>query len=312
MKLSMDVVLQYLDMCKNEKKLNAKTIKAYRIDLRQFVEYSDGWKVGFARETVKRYVSYMNGIYQPRTVKRKVASLRALNTWLVDEGLLLQSPFQNLRIKVQEPVRLPKTIPLRVVERMLEAAHARLAAETPGVPGTLCDAAVMELLFATGIRVSELCGLNTRDLDLTDGTLHICGKGARERVIQLTNPEVLAVLRRYARACRPERNGAFFRNRQGGRLSGQSVRRMLRRFVKTAGVSMRVTPHMFRHTLATLLLEEDVDIRYIQQLLGHASILTTQIYTHVAGAKQRDILTHRHPRNKFSLWGTGHADPFVG
>ncbi len=297
MKFTTQDVYQYLDVCKTQKKLSCHTLKAYRIDLRQFLEFSAARKGGFDRETIKSYVSVLNETYQPRTVKRKLASLRALSTWMEEEGFFLENPFQGLRIKLRKPMLLPRTIPLRVIGHLLQAAHARLDA-APEDRAALCEAAVIELLFATGLRVSELCSLKTRDFDLTDGVLCIVGKGAKERRIQLVNREVFAVLRQYARVCRPEQNGTFFQNRSGGPLSDQSVRRILRKYARRIGEAARITPHMFRHSLATMLLEADVDIRYIQQLLGHASILTTQIYTHVAGAKQRDILTNSHPRNQ--------------
>ncbi len=303
MKITAEIVARYLWACEQQKKLSAQTIKDYRIDLRQFTEFLDAEGAGFDRETVKRYVSELNGRCKPRTVKRKTASLRAFGGWLADEGLAEQSPFLGLRLKVQEPVQLPKTIPLRVVERLLEAARWQMHPGR-GVPDSwegLRDAAVLELLFATGLRVSELCGLQTREVDLIDGTLRICGKGAKERILQITNPEVLAILRRYARAAQPSGTSTFFQNRRRAPLSDQSVRRMIRKYSKMIGVTVRITPHMFRHSLATMLLEEDVDLRYIQQLLGHSSVVTTQIYTHVAGAKQRSIMETKHPRNKFSV-----------
>ncbi len=304
MRLSAKMVQRYLNACENQKKLDRKTVKAYRIDLRQFLEFTALRKAGWNRETIKAYVSHLNEKYQPRTVKRKLASLRALSAWLEEEGLLCTNPFEGLRLRMREAALLPRTIPFRVVERLLRAVHARLDA-APENRAALCEAAVMELLFAAGLRVSELCSLQTRDIDLTDGVLRIVGKGAKERRIQIVNREVFAVLRQYVQVFRPDRNGTFFQNRRGGPLFDQSVRRMLRKYARSIGEAVRITPHMFRHTLATLLLEEDVDIRYIQQLLGHASIVTTQIYTHVAGAKQRDILAQKHPRNQIFISGAG-------
>lgn len=125
-------------------------------------------------------------------------------------------------------------------------------------------------------------------------------KGAKERLIQIGNHDVLKAVESYQRAFgeKIEKAGWFFVNRLGRQLSDQSVRNMITKYSDMAGIQMHITPHMFRHSFATLLLEEDVDIRYIQQLLGHSSIVTTQIYTHVASKKQRDILTTKHPRNR--------------
>lgn len=164
----------------------------------------------------------------------------------------------------------------------------------------LRDVAVLELIFATGIRISELCSLHTCDVDLAEGSIKIYGKGAKERLIQIGNNDVLKAVEIYQKAFeeRIEKAGWFFVNRLGKQLSDQYVRNMIAKYCGMAGIQMHITPHMSRHSFATLLLEEDVDIRYIQQLLGHSSIVTTQIYTHVASKKQRDILTAKHPRNR--------------
>lgn len=299
MKLTMIILQQYLYACLYQRMLDPKTIKAYRIDLTQFINYENG-SLGFNTDGIKRYIAFMNQKYKPRTVKRKIASLRALASWMEEEGILTDNPFLRMRIRIREPEELPRTIPLRVLEQMLGKAYLELRLDGENAL-VLRDVAIMEMLFATGIRVSELCGLMTQDIDLVDGIVRIYGKGAKERLVQLTNTEVITVLRQYMKKYRPNEKGKFFVNSQGTGISDQTVRRMLRKYTKKVGISTRITPHMFRHTLATLLLEEDVDIRYIQQLLGHSSILTTQIYTHVSGAKQRDILTNKHPRNRLTF-----------
>jgi integrase/recombinase XerD len=162
---------------------------------------------------------------------------------------------------------------------------------------------MIELLFATGLRVSELCSINADHIDLDNGSILIMGKGAKERVLQIGNPEVLSVLRRYVKEneVHIHETGCFFVNRLSSRISEQSVRFLIKQLCAKAAVEQNITPHMFRHTFATLLLEEDVDIRYIQRMLGHSSILTTQIYTHVTVEKQRQILTKKHPRNRLAV-----------
>ena len=303
MKSIMQTIGQYLKLCEHQKNLNENTIKSYRIDLRQFVEFSIEQKTMFDRNSIRTYVVRLNQQYKPRTVKRKIASLKAFCTYLHEEELIPENPFTKLRIKLQEPFTLPRTIPLDVLKRMFAAAYQefRESKTEQSRKNSLKDVAVMELLFATGMRVSELCRLNMRDINLLDGRIKIHGKGAKERMLQLTNSEVIAILRQYVAELRPAENDAFFLNQRKTRLSEQSVRLMLRKYANQIGTLLHITPHMFRHSFATLLLEEDVDIRYIQQLLGHSSIVTTQIYTHVATAKQRDILIQKHPRNKISI-----------
>ena len=300
MKLTEKIIETYMKYCEKVKNLDNKTLKAYRTDLWQFAGYLTEKGADFQREAVVDYIAHLNGKCKPRTVKRKRASIRALTTWLLDEELLEHSPFERLSLRVRQPLALPRTVPFRVVEQMLTAAHRNRRLH-PNDKGALRGAAVLEMLFATGMRVSELCGLKASDVDLNEGVIRIHGKNRKERVVYVTNKEVLSVLRQYAREDAPGYNAAFFRNRHGKRLSADAVRNLIRKYGEMTDSPARVTPHMLRHTVATQLLEADVDIRIIQKLLGHSSILTTQIYTQVADTKQRETMMYKHPRNQFSL-----------
>ncbi len=168
----------------------------------------------------------------------------------------------------------------------------------------LRDAAVAELLFSSGMRISELCSLHPADVNLYDGIILIYGKGNKERRIQIGNESVINILKKYRDEFINEIKRMqlfFFANQNGKPLSDQSIRRMINKYCSLAEIEMHITPHMFRHTFATSLLEADVDIRYIQEMLGHSSINITEIYTHVAVAKQRDILIAKHPRKDFKI-----------
>ena len=153
------------------------------------------------------------------------------------------------------------------------------------------------------MRISELCSLGINDIDLRDRSILIYGKGAKQRRIQIGNDDVLQILHEYKNEFRIEMQTCkhFFANQNGNVLSDQTVRRMINRYTGLAAIELHITPHMFRHTFATSLLEADVDIRYIQEMLGHSSINITEIYTQVAMSKQRDILTTKHPRKQFNL-----------
>lgn len=168
---------------------------------------------------------------------------------------------------------------------------------------SLRDAAVIELLFATGMRISELCALKVNDINLYDGSILIYGKGDKERRLQIGNPSVISILNKYEVDFHSEIMNCnhFFANQSGRSLTDQTVRRMINKYTALAAIDLHITPHMFRHTFATSLLEADVDIRYIQEMLGHSSINITEIYTHVALAKQRSILATKHPRNNFNI-----------
>ena len=292
----------YLKVCQFQKRLDSKTLKAYQTDLRQFCEFLTQQHIALARETLSVYIMDMNQRYKPRSVKRKIASLKAFCHYLEDEGILQEDPFRKLSIGMREPVHLPRTIPLHTIEAMLSVAYTQIDGNTGRKQiQSIQDAAVMELLFATGVRVSELCRLDVLDVNLEEGIIRIHGKGNKERILQIGNNNVLLILRRYQQSALRSAPLPFFVNRRGYRLSEQSVRLILRRYEKVAAGDLHITPHMFRHSFATMLLEEDVDIRYIQMMLGHSSIVTTQIYTHVTTAKQKEILTTKHPRNKFVI-----------
>ena len=200
---------------------------------------------------------------------------------------------------------MPKTIPLNTVEILLSTIYKQCSdAKTDyKKKHSLRDAAVIELLFATGIRISELCSLKMNDINLYDGTILIYGKGSKERKLQIGNDDVIHILEKYKKNFLTiiQSTNHFFVNQSGNPLSDQAVRRAINKYTSLAAIELHITPHMFRHTFATSLLEADVDIRYIQEMLGHSSINITEIYTHVAMSKQRDILTTKHPRKDFKI-----------
>lgn len=298
---------EYLLHCKTQKELNAKTLKAYRIDLTQFIAFSSDIDEPFSRENLNSYLAILHEKYQPKTTKRKIASLKSFFHFLEFEDLLESNPFNKLRLSFREPKRLPKTIPANIIQLFLNTIYRESRQDTtPGKKKSILrDIAVIELLFATGVRISELCNLKYQDIDMENHSLLIWGKGAKERIIQIGNPDVISALSIYIETFQNEitQSGWLFVNRLGNRLSEQSVRLMINKYVELAGISMHITPHMFRHSFATLLLEADVDIRYIQKMLGHSSITTTEIYTSVSMHKQKAILTEKHPRNGMEVNG---------
>lgn len=300
------LINDYLNYCTLHKRLDVKTLKAYRIDLRQFSEYVGYINVfDITTNTLEAFISALHLKYKPKTVKRKIASVKALFHYLEYKDLIETNPFNKIQIKFREPIILPKTIPLHTVENLLSTIYRyRVNAKTDCQrKNALRDAAIIELLFATGIRISELCSLKMNDVDLNDRTILIYGKGAKERKVQIGSDDVEHILEEYRNAFSTEIHACnhFFVNQNGTALSDQAVRRMINKYTSLAAIELHITPHMFRHTFATSLLEADVDIRYIQEILGHSSINITEIYTHVAMSKQRDILTTKHPRKDFQI-----------
>lgn len=286
--------------------MDSKTLKAYRIDLRQFssnIPTSDVCDI--TTIILERYIAILNQEYKPKTVKRKLASVKSLFRYLEYKDIIDKNPFSKMHLKFREPAILPKTIPLHTVEALLSTMYKqRTSANTDYQrKNALRDIAVVELLFATGIRISELCSLKVSDVNLYDRTILIYGKGAKERKVQIGNDDVVKILEDYKDAFLPQiqKCNFFFVNQNYSVMSDQSIRRMINKYTSLAAIELHITPHMFRHTFATSLLEADVDIRYIQEMLGHSSINITEIYTHVAMSKQRDILISKHPRKNFNI-----------
>lgn len=296
----------YVTFCKFQKRLDEKTIKAYKIDLAQFSALLPVHTVTeISIEILENYISFLHQTYKPKTAKRKIASVKAFFHYLEYKDIILINPFNKMHIKFREPVILPKIIPLYTIEQLLKTLYRQrsLAKTSVQKQKALRDIAVVELLFSTGIRISELCSLKSSDVNLQDNTILIFGKGSKERRIQICNEDVLKALYDYRAGFAKQilQCNHFFATTNGQPLSDQSVRRMLRKYATLAGIDMHITPHMFRHTFATSLLETDVDIRYIQEMLGHSSINITEIYTHVTTSKQKDILMNKHPRKNLRV-----------
>jgi len=295
----------YLNYCQHQKKLDEKTIKAYRIDLTQFAAFQESGDEALTKTYIAQYIQAQHQKYKPKTVKRKIACVRAFINYLEFDEQIEINPINKIRLEFREPIVLPKYLPLESIRKMLQSAYKSLNHERTEFLYNmgLRNVAVLELLFSTGIRVSELCSIKSADIDLKNGSVKVWGKGARERVIFISNHETLVTLRKYKSAFAKQINktGWFFVNRLGNRLAEQSVREVIKSYAQNAKIPEHITPHMIRHSFATLMLEEDVDIRYIQSILGHSSISTTQIYTHVSLNKQKNIMKKKHPRNRIYI-----------
>lgn len=297
------ITREYLNFCRYQKGLNPKTIKAYTIDLRQYYEFNlnseNDW---FEKAALSEYIYELHKQFKPKTAKRKIACLKAFFHYLELEEILEINPFNKIQTKFQEPFALPRTIPLQTIKKLLKTVYNEKDKPMSDYQKSvvLRDIAMFEIMFATGMRISEICSLRNNDVDLKNKIICVYGKGSKERLIQIENPDVINALKEYKKHTH-SKTDYFFTNKLDNRLSEQSVRFMINHYVKLAGIDIHITPHMFRHSFATLLLEEDVDIRYIQQLLGHSSITTTQIYTHISMKKQRNILAKKHPRNKLDI-----------
>jgi integrase/recombinase XerC len=251
--------------------------------------------------TVRGFLGQLDQLgYSAATTARKIATLRSFYKWLTQRGLMAENPMQLIRTPKQAK-RLPKAIGVEHVERLLS---------TPDTTETLGarDRAILETLYSTGVRVSELAELDRHDLDTVNETMHVRGKGRKERIVPLGS-HAMAAIRHYLTLLEPDSRFQavqqkassgqavpLFINKNGGRLSARSVRRKLDKYLRAAGLDPSVSPHTLRHSFATHLLDNGADLRSVQELLGHQSLSTTQVYTHLSTMRLRHAYDQAHPR----------------
>jgi len=292
--------LNYLTV---EKGFSENTIAAYHNDLNQLASFVDqetakqGYPPSWASFSRQGMLSYLLNLkernYAPTTVARKVAAAKSFFGFMVTEGNMKDNPMQN----VGSP-SVGKSLP-----KPISISQVRLLLEQPAKLPTLeakRDRAMLELLYASGMRVSELVSLNLRDVDTKDGSVRCFGKGHKERIIPIYNQAALAV-EEYKTQTRPhlardEAERALFLNHRGDRLTRQGFWQILKGYAKSAGLDRGITPHTLRHSFATHMLSGGADLRSVQELLGHANISTTQIYTHLTTEHIRRTYDKSHPR----------------
>lgn len=298
----MDQVKKYLEYCEYRKELDWNTLKAYRIDLRQFFEYTQENLPG--KDRIEDYITELHKKYKQKTIKRKIASIKAYYNYLEECELIADNPFRKIKVKFKETKILPRIIPREEIEQLLNYMYAHEdKRNTRAYKYWLRDTAVIETFFATGARVYEISNIKAECVNLNTGLIKIMGKGGKERYIQIAATDILDVLKKYysQNSEMIKKSGYFFVNSRGKRYTEQSIRLMLKKYTKLAGIERNITPHMFRHSFATYLIEEGVDVSCVQQILGHSSIKTTQIYIHIASKKQAEILREMHPRNRMNI-----------
>ncbi|HKF90944.1 MAG TPA: site-specific tyrosine recombinase XerD [Acidimicrobiia bacterium] len=294
-----------------ERGLAANSLAAYRRDLRRYAGFlrdrGEHDPTAVREETVLAYVEDLKSAvdddgrprYAPSSVARALVAVRSFHRFCLEEGFLAVDPSEE----VGAP-RVPLGIPKALTEDEVEALLAAVVGDTAR---SLRDRAIVETLYATGVRISELVGLDRRDLDLDDGLVRVLGKGSKERIVPVGR-SAREALSAYLAAGRPQlarpdrsrRGGeAVILNVRGGRLSRQSCWKIVRTAGERAGLGGRLSPHVLRHSCATHMLERGADIRVVQELLGHASLSTTQVYTKVSPERLRAVYEAAHPRARF-------------
>lgn len=258
------------------------------------------------KEKIEEYITHLHKSYKQKTVKRKIASIKAFYNYLEETEIIAESPFRKIKVKFKETVTLPRIIPREEIEKLLNHMYQCLNEnDKVSHKHMLRDVAVIEVFFATGARVYEISNIREDSINLNTGLIRLMGKGGKERYVQISNTSILEVLKKYYDENEQaiKKSGYFFVNNRESRYTEQSIRLMLKKYTKQAGIERNITPHMFRHSFATYLIEEGVDVSCVQQILGHSSIKTTQIYIHIAAKKQAEILKEMHPRNNMKIAG---------
>lgn len=303
-----ELILQYLLKCELHNNLDKKTLKAYRIDLEQFNNFMGNKNDFYTKENINNYIySLKHKKYAIKTIKRKLASLKAFFSYLSNEDIITFNPFYKIKLRVKEPFILPKIIPLKELSTLFEYLYSEIKIcnkSSYRYKELVRDRAMLEILIGTGMRISEACTLKKENVLCSRNILKIYGKGAKERIIPIYYPSLIESLKSYSDIFSEELDASeyFFISKRKSRLSSQSVRNMIKKYCDLANIDLTITPHMFRHTFATMLLDQDVDIRHIQILLGHTNIVTTQIYTHVTSNKKNEIMKYKNPLSKIDVY----------
>ncbi len=303
-----DTVTSFLDYLTSERGLSGNTVAAYGNDLGQLVEFLEesralpragaGWESIEQQQLTAYALDLQERGYSPTTRARKIAAVKSFFNFLIEEGLVRDDPTEAIAApKIGRS--LPKSLSEDEMGRLLEEAASGSSAESRR------DAAMIELMYATGMRVSELVGMSIDDLNLREKFVRCMGKGSKERLISL-HDEAALVLDDYMQRVRPrflehrkdedEREDALFLNRRGDRLTRQGFWLALKECGRRANIATPITPHTLRHSFATHMLRGGAPIRYLQELLGHASISTTQVYTHLAQEHVQEEYDRAHPR----------------
>ena len=286
----------YLNYLRVEKGVSSNTVDAYRRDTQKFLLFLQGqdWTLEtVGKKELLRYLQHLYERLSPRTIIRTLASLRSFYRFLLLDGYLSKDPSETL-----ESPRAWRTLPQYLTQEEVEQLLQQPDLSTPY---GLRDQAMLETLYATGLRVSELVGLRTDEINLEAGFLRTLGKGNKERIVPIGD-SAIAWIQRYLREARPyflrkHASGPFlFITRRGGSMSRQFFWMIVLRYGKRAGIEKRLSPHVLRHSFATHLLEHGADLRAVQMMLGHADISTTQIYTHVSRERLKKVYDKYHPR----------------
>lgn len=290
---------KFISYLKYEKKFSPHTYESYYIDLKQLNSFLSADKVisysTINKSTCRSFLIYLESLrLSKRSIARKISSIRSFYRFLMREGTVKSDPWRILSLP-----KIPKKLPTFLYSEEIQALLAQPSNRTAS---GLRDRAILEILYASGMRVSELTKLNFVDINMEDGEIVVTGKGSKERLV-LIGSHAIAALKDYIKLGRKKLENketptrALFIGRLSGRLTPRTIERIIKKYIKKAGIDKKITPHSLRHSFATHLLEGGADLRSLQELLGHSSLSTTQMYTHITKEHLKSLYNKMHPRS---------------
>ena len=282
----------FIKYIKNIRNYSENTVINYELDLKEYLEYlnkKDLNLINITYKDVKQYLSYLyDKNYSNSSLSRKISTLRSFYKYLYNESLIKKNPYLYVSLPKKEK-KLPRYVNYEDLDLILNIPDLE-------TKDGIRDRLILEILYGTGIRVSELCNIELKDLDLKEKTIRITGKGDKERIV-LYGEYCSEILDKYLKV-RDIKEKKLIQSNNGNKINASSIQKILKDILKRASLKKNITPHVFRHTFATHLLNEGCDILTVKELLGHSSLDTTQIYTHVSNEKLRKVYLDTHPRSK--------------
>ena len=293
----MDYISKFINYLHATKNLSNKTLKAYTSDLKQFFNFERT----ILSPNICGFIAHLNTDLKLRdtSIRRKIITLKNFYDYLYNENFISFSPFAKLKFRFKQERKLPKTLPIKDVTKILNCLNIDYTLLSFFAKKTyLRDAALLDLLISTGIRIGEAATITLNDIMITEHTILIHGKGRKQRLIYISSPITWDRLKALIKERKNAENNYLFVNRYGNPLSIHGIEDIYKKYIKNAQINSKSTPHYLRHTFATNLLANGADLRSVQEILGHASVATTQIYTEVTTARKKQVLKKFNYRNK--------------
>ena len=293
----MDYLSKFINYLKATKNLSPKTLAAYSGDLKQFVSYEHE----ILKPDICGFISHLSSDLNLKdtSIRRKIITLKIFYEYLVNNDFIVTSPFNKLKFKFKQEKKLPKTIPVAEINRLLRCFDIDTSTLTVFAQKEYVrDAALIDLLISTGIRIGEAVAITLDDIITSERTLLIHGKGRKQRLIYISSSVTWSRIKTLIKERSMSSNNYLFVNRYGNPITIHGVEDIYKKYAKKAQINTKSTPHYLRHTFATNLLANGADLRSVQEILGHASVATTQIYTEVTTNRKKQVLQKYNYRNK--------------